>query len=139
MSNPESPCLEAALESGVLVLTVVRRQIEGDEVARQLKEELLAATERHPTGRVVIDLKNTRYVSSIAFWPLLALRRQLQEMGGRLLICGLSEAVEDIFMTTKMVSTGGAFNAPFEMAADRAEAVARLAGVATAGEGPPAS
>jgi anti-anti-sigma factor len=128
MSEPQSPCLEVALEKGVLVLTVVRPQIEGEEVARRLKEELLAATQHHATNRVVIDLKNTCYVSSIAFWPLLALRRQLQDTGGRLLICGLTSAVEDIFTTTKMVSSGGAVNAPFEVAANRAEAVARLTG-----------
>jgi anti-anti-sigma factor len=126
MSEPQPPCLEAALENGVLVLTVIRRQIEGDEVARRLREEMLAAVSRHPTNRVVIDLKNTHYVSSIAFWPLLALRRQLHTAGGRLLICGLTGMVEDIFTSTKMVSSGGAFNAPFEVAADRAEAVARL-------------
>jgi anti-anti-sigma factor len=122
-----TPYLDVSTERGVLVLTVLRRQIEGEAHAAGLKEELLGAVARHKATRVVLDLKNTVYVSSIAFWPLLTLRRQLAEQGGRLLICGLSGAVYDVFTSTKMVSSSGALNAPFEMAPDRQAAVARLA------------
>ena len=123
--------LEASVEQGVLVLTVTQRQIEGEDVAAALKEELLASVARHQLNKVVLDLRNTRYVSSIAFWPLLTLRRQLADQGGKLIICGLTGAVEEVFTTTKMVSSSGSMNAPFEMAADREAAVARLAGLET--------
>ncbi len=126
--------LEAESTRGVLVLTVTRNQIEGEDMAAALKEELLAAVAAHGLNKVVLDLKNTRYVSSIAFWPLLTLRRQLAEQGGQLIICGLTGAVEEVFTTTKMVSSSGATNAPFEMAPDREAAIARLAGPE---EGPP--
>jgi len=123
-----TPYLDVTTERGVLVLTVLRRQIEGEDLATGLKEELLGAVGRHNATRVVLDLRNTVYVSSIAFWPLLTLRRQLAEQGGRLLICGLSGAVYDVFTSTKMVSSSGSLNAPFEMAPDRQAAVARLEG-----------
>jgi anti-anti-sigma factor len=123
-----TPYLDCALERGVLVLTVLRRQIEGEDVATGLKEELLATVSQHNANRVVLDLQHTVYVSSIAFWPLLTLRRQLADQGGRLLICGLTGAVYEVFTSTKMVSSTGALGAPFEMAPDRAAAVARLAG-----------
>ncbi len=42
------------------------------------------------------------------------------------MICGLSGDIEDVFMTTRMISTGGAVDAPFEVAPDVAAAVARL-------------
>jgi anti-anti-sigma factor len=121
------PYLEASVERGVLVLTILRQQIEGEDIALGLKEELLATVAHHDLNKVVLDLKNTRYVSSIAFWPLLALRRQLSDSGGRLIVCGLTGAVHEIFTTTKMVSSAGALNAPFEMAPDREAAVAMLA------------
>jgi anti-anti-sigma factor len=111
----------------VLVLTVLRRQIEGEDLAAGLKEELLATVASYGATRVVLDLSQTRYVSSIAFWPLLALRRQLADQDGRLLICGLTGAVHEVFTTTKMVSSAGALNTPFEMAPDREAAVALLA------------
>lgn len=122
-----TPLLDARLEQGVLVLTVLRRQIEGEEVAAGLKEDLLAAVAAHNTKWVVLDLKNTRYVSSIAFWPLLRLRQHLNDKEGKLLICGLSGAVQEVFTSTKMVSSAGSLNAPFEMVADCETAVTRLA------------
>jgi anti-anti-sigma factor len=128
MPEPHGPILESALERGVLVLTVTRRSIEGDEVADALRQELLALVERAEVKKVVIDLSRARYVSSIAFWPLLSLRRRLQDKGGRLIICGLTGAVADVFQTTKMVSAAGTADAPFEVAADRAAAIAHLAG-----------
>jgi anti-anti-sigma factor len=124
----DKPYLESGIEQGVLVLTVVRRQIEGEDSAGGLREALVAEVGRHHANRVVLDLRHTRYVSSIAFWPLLALRRLLAEQGGRLVICGLAGAVHDVFTTTKMVSSAGASSAPFETAPDREAAVALLAG-----------
>jgi anti-anti-sigma factor len=121
------PYLEASVENGVLVLTITRPQIEGEDIAAGLKEELLAAVARHGLNKVVLDLRHTRYVSSIAFWPLLTLRRQLADHEGKLVICGLKGAVEEVFTSTKMVSSSGSMNAPFEVAADREAAVGRLA------------
>jgi anti-anti-sigma factor len=130
MPQPLGPILEAALDRGVLVLAVTRKSIEGDEVADALRQELLDAVERGGSGKVAIDLSQVRYLSSIAFWPLLSLRRRLQDQGGRLIICGLTATVADIFETTRMISSTGSADAPFEVAADRAEAVVRLAGPA---------
>jgi anti-anti-sigma factor len=122
----ELPYLDTEIEQGVLVLTILRRQIEGEDIAAGLKEDLLAAVTRHGLNKVVLDLRNTRYVSSIAFWPLLRLRQHLNDQEGRLIICGLSGAVEEVFTTTRMVSASGSLDAPFEMAADRDMAIARL-------------
>ena len=122
------PYLQVSTDRDVLVLTVARRQIEGADIAAGLKEELLAAVAKHGLNKVVLDLENTVYVSSIAFWPLLTLRRQLADQGGRLVICGLRGAVQEVFTSTRMVSSSGSMNAPFETAPDRQTAVARLAG-----------
>jgi len=118
--------LEASIDRGVLVLTITRKQLEGEDIAAGLKDELISNVARHGLNKVVLDLKNTRYVSSIAFWPLLTLRRQLADQKGRLIICGLTGAVHEVFTTTKMVSSSGALNAPFEVALDRESAIARL-------------
>jgi anti-anti-sigma factor len=134
MPNPP-PFLETSIEQGVLVLTVTRQQIEGEASAAGLKEELLDVVSRHALNKVVLDLKNTRYVSSIAFWPLLRLRQFLNDQQGRLILCGLSGAVHEVFTSTRMVSASGALDAPFEMAADRDLAIARLRGGSGDGAG----
>jgi anti-anti-sigma factor len=126
MTEPIGPLLQSSLDQGVLVLTIIKPRIQGEEVAQALREELHSAVQRADTKRVVIDFQHARYLSSVAFWPLLSLRRQLLDAGGRMIICGLSGDLEDIFMTTKMISTGGLIDAPFEVSPDAAAAVARL-------------
>jgi len=128
MARPPEPAVQSSVENGVLVLTLLWPQIEGEEAAHALGAGIQEAVARTAATAVVVDLQHTRFVSSAFFWPLLNLRRQLQAKGGRLLICGLTGAVEDVFSTTRMVSTGGSVDAPFQMAPDRAAAVARLSG-----------
>lgn len=120
------PLLRSSVEQGVLVLTVTQPRIQGEEVAQLLRDEMKSAVDRAGIHRVVIDLQQARYLSSVAFWPLLSLRRQLRDAGGRMMICGLSEDVEDIFTTTRMISPDGSSDAPFEVAPDVAAAVARM-------------
>jgi anti-anti-sigma factor len=130
MARAPEPAVRSSLENGVLVLTLLWDHIEGEEAAHELGREVQEAVGSTGATAVVVDLQHTRFVSSAFFWPLLNLRRRLQEKGGRLLICGLSGAVEDVFCTTRMVSSGGSVDAPFQMAPDRAEAVARLSAAA---------
>lgn len=135
MSSSVGPFLHTSVEQGVLILTVTQPRIQGEEIAQQLREEMSLAVERAGCNRVVIDLQHARYMSSVAFWPLLSLRRQLLAAGGRLILCGLTHDIEDVFATTKMISTGGEADAPFEVAVDAVAAVARLLGTAPSSGG----
>ena len=124
--SDQTPILECNREDDILILTVTTRQIEGEDTAIRLKDELTKAVEESGLVKVVLDLKATRYLSSIAFWPLLTLRKYLTQRKGRLILCGLTGAVEDVFMSTKMISSGGSTDAPFEVAVDRAAAIEKL-------------
>jgi anti-anti-sigma factor len=122
---PADSLLHSSVDRGVLVLTIVQPRIQGEESAQQLREEMQLALDKSGINRVVVDLQHVRYLSSAAFWPLLKLRRQLLT-GGRLIICGLTGDIEVLFLTTKMISSGGAVDAPFEVAPDAAAAVERI-------------
>jgi anti-anti-sigma factor len=128
MAKPQFRLLQVNTEGEVLVLTLTESQVEGDAVAQALQGELLAASSSMGAQKIVVDFQNVRYISSVAFGPLLALRRQLNGMGGRLVVCGLNEMVGDIFFKTKMVNPAGNFAAPFEMQPDVPAAVAVLKG-----------
>ncbi len=118
--------LHSSEDQGVLILTIMQSRIQGEETAQQLREEMQLALERTGINRVVVDLQHVRYLSSVAFWPLLSLRRHLFTAGGRLMICGLNGDIEVLFRTTKMISSGGAVDAPFEVAPDASAAVQKI-------------
>ena len=117
-----APLLHSSVDQGVLVLCVTQPRIQGEEAAQQLRDEMQHALQQAAVNRVVVDLQHVRYMSSVVFWPLLSLRRQLLNAGGRMFICGLSGDIEDLFLTTRMISNGGAVDAPFEVAPDAAVA-----------------
>ena len=121
-----APLLHSSVDQGVLVLIFTQQRIQGEETAQQLRDEMQRAFTQAGVNHVVVDLQHVRYLSSVAFWPLLSLRKQLRETNGRMIICGLSGDLEDVFTTTKMISTGGAVDAPFEVAADVPEALERM-------------
>jgi anti-anti-sigma factor len=110
----------------VLVVSITASQVEGEEISESLREELLQAQADSGCTRVAIDFERTKYLSSAALRPLLHLWRRLKELNGRMVVCGLSPVVGDVFYTTKLVSSSGSVSAPFEMATDVADAVARL-------------
>ncbi len=49
------------------------------------------------TLRIVIDLAETTHIASGGFWVLLATRRRLDELRGRLVLCGLQPAARRLF------------------------------------------
>jgi len=118
MAEPHYRLLHVNTDDDVLVLTIAVEQVEGDAVAHELQRELVAAAIDSKLSRVIVDFQNVQYISSVAFSPLLALRRQLNAVEGRMIVCGLTTLVGDIFYTTKMVDPTGKFSAPFEMRPD---------------------
>jgi anti-anti-sigma factor len=126
MKKPEYRHMQSRVEAGVLVILVTETSIQDEKLALSLQDELLSAVNDSGLSKVVVDLQKVRYLSSVAFRPLLRLRRHLQDSGGRLILCGLSQIVGDVFYTTRLVSADGSFVAPFELEADVTAAVARL-------------
>jgi anti-anti-sigma factor len=126
MSAPTNHRLRANFELEVLVLTLVDAKLQDEQTAEELLQETVANVEHYQARKVVVDFRQVRYVSSVAFRPLLCLRRHLQEVNGRMVLCNLSSVAGDVFRTTKLVSADGSFTAPFEIASDLSAATALL-------------
>jgi anti-anti-sigma factor len=108
----------------------MEKQLQDEKLASAIQEELLALVAHANAQKIVIDLQHIEYISSVAFRPLLHLRRKMQENGGRMVLCGLSPAVGDVFYTTRLVNRAGTFAAPFDLEQDIPTAVARLNSIA---------
>jgi anti-anti-sigma factor len=126
MSDPHGQLLTSRVEQGVVVISFVARQIQDEKTAEAMLQQLVTLVDDLHARKVVIDFQNIKYISSVAFRPLLSVRRKLHESGGRLILCGLSSVVGDVFYTTRLVSSGGSFAAPFEMERDVPAAIAKL-------------
>jgi anti-anti-sigma factor len=126
---PESPYHH--LNCNVIVLVITESQLQGDAISDVLRADLLGAVERSGARHVVLDFQRITWLSSVAFRPLLSLHRKLKEQGGRLVLCGMSDRVAEVFYVTRLVSTSGTSAAPFDLQADVPAAVASLYSSAT--------
>jgi anti-anti-sigma factor len=131
MPEPTYEHVEVHSDQGVLVLTITEPHVEGDEIANALRDEVLAAVAQHGAQKVVVDFRHTEYISSVAFRPLFSLRRKLEETKGRMVLCGVSKAIGDVFYTTRLVDPTGLLTSAFEMVTDVKAAIARLTGPPT--------
>ena len=126
MTDERHERVKVEVAGDVLVLTILESQVEGDAIAEELREAMLLALTESPCRHAVIDLHNIEYISSVAFRPLLSLRRSLLERGGRLVLCGLNPVVGDIFFTTRMVDPDGQPSPIFELQPSVSEALEAL-------------
>ena len=126
MASPEFSTIASSLEDGVLVVRLSKSQMQDEKTAEALLLELDQALSYYKVSQVVVDMQSLRYLSSVAFRPLLHLRRRIHQLHGKLLLCGLSHAVGDIFRTTRLVSSDGSSSAPFEISTDVASALAQI-------------
>jgi anti-anti-sigma factor len=126
MPEPQYRHLTGRVDQNVLVLTITESELQDEKLADALLQELLDAVTQFGVYKVAIDMQQIKYVSSVAFRPLLRLRSRLRETGGSMVLCGLTPAVGDIFYTTKMLSPTGSFQTPFQMEPDVATAIGRL-------------
>jgi anti-anti-sigma factor len=124
----ESPYrhLTCSTQQGVLVVVLTATQMTGDQLADEMRQELIAAVADNNAARVVLDFQNVKYLGSAGFRPLLSLYRKLRDAGGRMVFCNLSPEVAEVFLITRLITTSRSSTAPFEQAPDLATALARV-------------
>jgi anti-anti-sigma factor len=120
------PNLAKAVHQGVLVLTVLEPQLQGDRQITAFRHELDRAVAPPDVRHVVLDFQGVKALSSAAFRPLLSLRHDLERRGGRLALCNLAPVVAEAFRATRLLSTSRASATSFEVHLTLSAAVASL-------------
>ncbi len=126
MPVSQYPHLKCGLAQDVLILSITEAQLQGDRLVEAVRLEMLAAVDAAKAKKVVVDFGGVRYLSSVGFRPLLALRRKLQEAGGRLVLCCLSSEVGEVFRATRLIGSNKSSSFVFEAQPSVAAAVASL-------------
>lgn len=85
---------DVALQAGIAIIVVGGRL--GSVNAATLHSRLLAIIADRAQN-VIVDLTNVSYVASAGFWALLASRKKLDMVGGRLVLCGIKGEVGRLF------------------------------------------
>jgi anti-anti-sigma regulatory factor len=79
-----------------------------------------------------VDLSHVEFLSSVGFRPLLRLNKQIREQGGgRLIVCAMQPGVRDVMHATRLVTSSGSTQAPFDEQPTVDAAVASLTAAKT--------
>lgn len=119
--NTDNSTVACSLDGKVLVVDVLPEQLRDVSVVQALREGVIAAIEETKVSHVVIDLSRVKHIGSVAFLAFLAIRRQSGI--DRIVLCGLSEFVQELFRMCKLIASGNGKSAPFEQASTRADGV----------------
>jgi anti-anti-sigma factor len=113
-------------DQGVLVVTLTEPQLQGDKLAKALRQELLSVVTSNPSRQVVVDFQRVASLSSEIFRPLITLRHKLEEEKRRLVLCGLTPNVSRAFNATRLISSVRSSSSSFQVEPNVSTAVANM-------------
>ena len=104
----------------VLVVRFKMRLLNDEENIEQLGQELFSLVEQANWLKMVLDLTNVEYLTSSVLGKLITLHRKLHRSQGKMVLFGLSDGVDAILRTSKLLTY-------FAIAENRDAAIALLA------------
>jgi anti-sigma B factor antagonist len=91
-------------QGDVLIVRFRSRLLNDEENIEQLGQELFSLVEQFHWLKVVLDMSNVDYLTSSVIGKLITLHRKLHRCRGRLVLFGLSEGVDAILSTSRLLS-----------------------------------
>jgi anti-anti-sigma factor len=95
--------ISARKDGDVLILAIALKRVASYESAEAMGRELIEAVQAEGAKKVVVDLSRVEYMSSVGYGPLISLRGWVRQAGGRLVLCGLSTVVYQMFEATRLL------------------------------------
>lgn len=99
---------DSRVEDSVLVFDIAEQELHGDEPMAAFGRELLATVDRSGVNNAVLNFTRVTYLTSAAFEPLTGLLHYIRERNGRLILCGLSPLIAEVFEATELIGVGPA-------------------------------
>ena len=121
-----SPYLSTRGDGDVLILTLELNRLSSYELAEATGRELIEAVQGRQAPKVVVDLGNVEYMSSVGYGPLITFRARVRDLGGRLVLSRLSPVVKEMFETTRLLINPQSPKSLFEFTDTLEDAVASL-------------
>ena len=116
-SHAEFKHLEIKDVGEVTVIRVLERMLSHPTTILDFNDELLPLLEKKDMRNVLLDLASVEAVSSLVLSTLIKLKKQVESIGGKLVLCNLQRRVYQVFADTRL-------NTIFDIKSDEAEGLA---------------
>lgn len=113
---------------GTLVLTIEVEQVKDFTVSEELRYELVHAVTSRQAKRIILDLRNMTFMTSLACVAFIGVRQAMKDMDGRVVLCNMTEFIRKVFSAKRLlVRPKNNGNVAFESADTLEDALAMLA------------
>jgi anti-anti-sigma factor len=119
--------IEATTRDRVLIVKVVATRITEFELAQSLGREMVQAFKESNSSHAIVDLENLAMMSSVGYGPFVDLLINVRNSGGRVVLCKMSEIIEEVFTATRLLINPRSTKSRFEFAPTVEEAMELLA------------
>ena len=103
-------------------LITVKGRVDSVEAARLA--QALESASRRGKHKIVVDMGEVEYMSSVGYGPLITFRARVRDLGGRLVLCRLTPVVKEMFETTRLLINPQSPKSLFEFTGTLEEATA---------------
>ncbi len=111
------PRVKIEEQIGGAVVRLKGQFIGGEETAEL--QQVLTKLAEEKKEKLIIDLKNVSYLNSTALGVLIAAHASFIKRGGRIILTGLADSIENLFVITKLTLV-------FEIAPNVEEAIKKI-------------
>src|SRR5262245_30138118 len=118
--------LDSEVKESVLIVRLAEKELHGEDFAEDIGAEMLHRWQAAGARDAVVDFTPVQVISTPCMRPLLSLRTQVRQGGGRIIFTGMAPSVKEILDVTRLTATTPAAPALFETAADIPAALALL-------------
>jgi anti-sigma B factor antagonist len=98
-----TPRISLTEADGVPVIQFLERRLFDEPSVRDVSDQLFAALPRDGKPiALIVDFANVEMISSAMLGKVILLQRRIDSTGGRLCLCSLRPAVQDVLRTTNL-------------------------------------
>ena len=95
--------IEVAMADSYSVLTIRDSRLDDFEQAQEIRSEMLDALAATESARVIVDLCNVEYLTSVALMPFVNLSASARQREGRVVLCNTCELVTNVLTVSQLI------------------------------------
>jgi len=100
--QPRRRRLEVQDSGDVTVVNFVDKKILDEQNIQAIGDDLFRLVDELGRRKILLNFRNVEFLSSAALGKLITLNRKVQAVRGKLILCGISAEIKEVFQITKL-------------------------------------
>jgi anti-sigma B factor antagonist len=100
--QPRRRRLDVVDKDDVAVVNFVDKKILDEQNIQMIGDDLFRLVDELGRRKILLNFRNVEFLSSAALGKLITLNRKVQAVRGKLILCGISAEIKEVFQITKL-------------------------------------